>query len=180
MNEIGLTGLCWPIYRIGKSKPIVDDKVSYFLLAKETETDALSYKILFLDDRNIDSSSLGIRRLVLEKSGNSLFKLKTAIFFLADLIKLANPSVWFIDSAGTLFQYTKTRRVRLVYKPISKIIPIKTGGCIIEVEEVSERFKSYKTPELSSTPYVGLLQDNQSYVLYGFYDKQYKNTNRMI
>lgn len=180
MNEIGLSGLCWPIYRIGKSKPIVDDKVSYFLLAKATETDALSYKILFLDDRNIKSPSLGTRRLVLEGAGNSLYKLKTAVFFLADLIKLANPSVWFIDSAGTLFQYTKTRRVRLVYKPISKIIPISSGGCIIEVDGVSERFKSYKTPELSRTPFVGLLQDNHSYLLYGFYDKQYKNTNRMI
>ena len=38
MNEIGLVNLCWPIYRIGRSKPIVDDNVSYFLLAKETET----------------------------------------------------------------------------------------------------------------------------------------------
>lgn len=180
MNEIGLTGLCWPIYRIGRSKPIIDDKVSYFLLGKATETDALSYKILFLDDRTINSPSLGTRRLVLEGAGNSLFKLKTAIFFLADLIKLANPSVWFIDSAGTLFQYIKTRRVRLVYKPISKIIPIATGGSIIEVDGLSERFKSYRTPELSSTPYVGLLEDKQSYILYGFYDKQYKNTNRMI
>ena len=180
MNEIGLTNLCWPIYRIGSSKPIVDDKVSYFLLAKATETDALSYRILFLDDRNINSPSLGTRRLMLESAGNSLFKLKTAIFFLSDLIKLAQSNVWFIDSAGTLFQYTKTRRVALVYKPISKIIPIRSGGCIIEVEGLSERFKSYKTPELSSTPYVGLLQDNQSHILYGFYDKRYKNTNRMI
>jgi hypothetical protein len=180
MNEIGLANLTWPLYRIGKSRPIVDDKVSYFLLAKATETDALEYKILFIDDKNIDSTSLGYRRLVLESRGNSLFKLKTAIFFLSDLIKLASPSTWFIDSAGTLFQYTKTRRVKLVYKPINKIIPISTGGCIIEVVGIAERFKSYKTPELSSTPYVGLLEDNQSYVLYGFYDKQYKNTNRMI
>jgi hypothetical protein len=180
MNEIGLVNLCWPIYRIGRSKPIVDDKVSYFLLGKATETDALSYKILFLDDRNIKSPSLGTRRLVLERAGNSLYKLKTAVFFLADLIKLANPSVWFIDSAGTLFQYTKTRRISLVYKKISRIVPIATGGCIIEVEGLSERFKSYHTPELSSTPYVGLLQDAQSNILYGFYDKLYKNTSRMI
>jgi hypothetical protein len=180
MNEIGLVNLCWPIYRIGRSKPIVDDNVSYFLLAKETETDALEYKLLFIDDKSINSPSLGHRRLVLQSRGNSLFKLKTAIFFLSDLIKLATPNTWFIDSAGTLFQYTKTRRVKLIYKRISKIIPINTGGCIIEVEGISERFKSYKTPELSSTPYVGLLQDTQSYMLYGFYDKQYKNTNRMI
>jgi hypothetical protein len=180
MNEIGLASLTWPIYRIGKSRPIVDDKVSYFLLAKATETDALEYKILFIDDKTIDSPSLGYRRLVLESRGNNLFKLKTAIFFLSDLIKLASPTTWFIDSAGRLFQYTKTRRVKLVYREISKIIPISTGGCIIEVMGISERFKSFKTPELSSTPYVGLLQDGQSYMLYGFYDKQYKNTNRMI
>lgn len=180
MNEIGLANLYWPIYRIGRSKPIVDDKVSYFLFAKPTETDALSYKILFLDDRSINNPSLGARRLVLESAGNSLFKLKTAVFFLSDLIKLAQPNVWFIDSVGTLFQYTKTRRVALVYKKIAKIIPINTGGCIVEVDGVAERFKSYRMPELSSTPYAGLLQDNHSHVLYGFYDKQYKNTNRMI
>lgn len=180
MNEIGLASLSWPLYKIGRSNPIVDDKVSYFLLAKATETDALEYKILFIDDKSIDNPSLGHRRLIIESRGNSLFKLKVAIFFLSDLIKLASPSTWFIDSAGTMFQYTKTRRVKLVYKPINKIIPISTGGCIIEVKGMSERFKSYKTPELSSTPYVGLLQDNQSHILYGFYDKQYKNTNRMI
>lgn len=180
MNEIGLIDLCWPIYRIGKSKPIVDDKVSYFLFAKATETDALSYKILFLDDRNINSPSLGTRRLVLESAGNNLYKLKTAVFFLADLVKLANPSTWFIDSAGVLFQYTKTRRVSLVYKRITKIIPIATGGSIIELEGLSERFKSYRTPEISSTPYAALLEDNQTHLLYGFYDKLYKNTSRMI
>jgi len=62
---------------------------------------------------------------------------------------------------------------------ISTPQPIKTGGAIIEVENISTRFKALYTPE-SANRYAGILNYGKSLILYGFYSQEHSKTWRRI
>ena len=111
--------------------------------------------------------------------GTKLAKVGQAIFFLGDLIKLATPNTWFIDSAGKLFNYVKKTRAKLHFYEISKNIAIPTGGAIIEAKGIVTRFKSLYSPG-PYEKYVGLLQFGKSLILYGFYEQKPEDTWRLI
>lgn len=184
MNIVDLTQINFPVFRLGTNKPEVYDGVTYFYYVGETIENEYgelvdSLDIRVIDDTNIIAKSLADRRLRMKMDGVKLYRLKNAIFFLGDFIKLAKPKVWFIDSSGKLFNYKKSTRAKLKCYPISKVIPINTGGAIIEACGVATRFKVLYVPETEMT-HVGILSLNKSLILYGFYDKQYDETWRLV
>ena len=139
--------------------------------------DAIDIRVI--DDTNIAAASFAHRRLRMKMDGVKLHRLKNAIFFLGDFIKLAKPKVWFIDSAGKLFNYKKSTRAKLLFHPISMVVPLSTGGALIEACGVATRFKVLYVPESDMT-HVGILSLNKSLILYGLYDKQYDETWRLV
>jgi hypothetical protein len=179
MNNVGIGNIAFPVFRLGTTPPTIEDGVSFYLIGKDIEYSDAEYKMLILDDKNRPEPSFALRRLAMQNEGVGLYKLNKAIFFISDLIKLARGSTWFVDKDGQIFDYTKSMRVKLVYKKISRITPIATGGAIIEVAGESARFKTLHKPDPSATV-AGLLLIKNSYVLYGLYDKMYDSTTRMI
>lgn len=152
----------WPVYQLPRKPDIegklvtIDDKV--------------------IDDTSIEGNSLGKRRLHINKP----YKLHNAIYYVKDMVKLSSGTTWFIDSTGFYFKYTKTKMVQLVFKKITKVIPILTGGALLEVANNNPRFKVMYAPN-DQELYAGLLRFSPYvYVLYGLYDKQYKDTRRKV
>lgn len=174
-----LSKISFPVYKIGINKPTVEDGVTFFIYGKDTKYSDAEYMIEVVDDTNVPGTNLATRRLHLISNNTKLFKLKIAIFFLGDLIKLAKSNLWFIDSKGFLFQYKKSIKVPLVFSKIKNIIPINTGGSIIEVEGIATRFKTLLAPN-DDQRYAAILHWNNAYILYGLYDQKYKNTHRYI
>lgn len=179
MNNIELSNIAFPVFKIGKNKPLFENNIYFYVLGKDLEYSDAEYKILVLDDKNKSGETLALRRLQLKAEGVELYGLSKAIFFLGDLIKLAKKNVWFVDSMGYVFEYEKTKRVPLVYKKIKSITPITTGGALIEVEGLSERFKTLFAP-MYDEKYAGLLVMDKAHILYGLYDAAYKNTYRAV
>jgi len=170
---MNLTEIHWPVYKLGTEKPLEEDGVLFFIRnGKETAS------IEILDDKTLPASSLAGRRLKLFSQGTKLFKLKLALFFLGDLIKIATKSMWFIDSSGNIFQYTKSKLVPLVFKRITNVVP-SVGCSLIEVEDIMTRFKTLFSP-LAEQKYAGLLKLDRGYILYGLYDTIHENTIRKI
>jgi hypothetical protein len=173
-----LSTIVFPVYKLGQTKPHETDGVVFFINQYEREGKEIT---TIVDDNKIAAETLSRRRLELIKNGVSLFQLRTAVFFLADLIKIAkNSKYWFIDSSGKVFQYKKTRMVNLIFKEIDKVLPIPTGGSIIQLVGMEQRFKCL-TRLMDIYKYAGLLElDSKSYVLYGVYEKKPKDTKRKI
>lgn len=179
---MNLTEIVWPVFRLGEHKPIVEDKVTFY--SKEyIDKDSLNTHIGFrlIDDKNIDQPTLGLRRLQLKYNlGEArLFSIRKAIYFLADLIKLAKPTTWFIDNHGKLFQYKKITRAKLICKKIIRVLPATNLGCILEIEGIQQRFKSLRHPQ-NGERYAGILQWGLGYILYGLYLDPFKDTHRLI
>lgn len=175
MTGIPLTEISYPVYLIGENKPNVDDGVIFYYYAKEDGDISLH----IVDDKTVPGNSLAARRLHLVCDNVKLFQLRNAIFFLGDLVKLAKPKVWFIDSMGRLFTYTKQTRAKLKYYKIKHLIPIQGGGVIVECEGMHTRYKSLYKPD-PKLQYVGILHYGMSTILYGFYDQPYKETWRLV
>lgn len=174
-----LSDISFPVYKLGKRKPMSEEGLVYYLNRMEKEDGTLVYIPSIIDDLNIKEASLARRRLKLLEKGEKLFKLKYAIFFISDMLKFTKGATWFIDSKGKTFEYIKKRRVPLIFKKIKKIIPNNVGGVIIEVHDIPYRFKSLFRPSIEQK-FVGLLIVSGGYILYGFYDKLYSKTTRMI
>lgn len=176
---MNLDSIKFPLYYLGNRKPEVKEGVIFYFYGVEHYDGEESYQIQIVDDKNIGGNSLAVRRLKLQEQKTPLFKLTKAIFFLGDLVKLTSGVTWYIDSEGQLFEYKKTRRVPLVFKPISCVLPNKTGGAIVEVAQVNSRFKTLLAPT-GLEKWAGLLQVGHSYILYGLYENKLEDTYRMI
>ena len=179
-----MTEIAFPVFRLGTNKPEVHDGVTYYYYIGETIEDENgdlidSMDIRVIDDTNIVAASFAHRRLRMKLDGVKLHRLKNAIFFLGDFIKLAKPQVWFIDSAGKLFNYKKSTRAKLKFYPISEVIPLSTGGAIIEACGVATRFKVLYVPE-PDIAYAGILSLNKTLILYGLYTQHYDETWRLV
>ena len=163
------------MYKLEKLKPVEESGVVAYVRNDQ---------LYIVDDTNIDKATLGERRLQLanqnfETKQFNLYKLKNAIFFLGDLIKLATAGQYFIDSQGLVFNYKKTTIVPLIFKKIKQIIPIKTGGAIVEIEDIPSRYKCLYMPV--DKHYAGLLElSSREYILYGLYATPQKATRRKI
>lgn len=169
-----LSEIVFPVYKLAKQKPNEEEGVLFYL--KSAVYNEIRCQVAqVIDDKNIPEDTLSRRRLRIEKP----FKLKCAIFFVGDLLKEAVKHQWFIDSQGAIFTLNKTTRVPLVYKKITNIIR-DVGVAIIEVEDLPGRHMCLFPPMEGQTYAAFLRPTSRSYILYGFADKQYKDTFRKI
>ena len=169
----------FPIYHLGEEKPLQDGDRLYYQYALHETDGTVEDKIQVLDDKSQPGHSLAMRRLQLKNQGVTLSKLKYAIFFIGDMLKMCKGTTWFIDTEGTVFEYRKTKKVPLVFRPISQILPIKTGGAVIEVQGVGTRFKTLHAPK-GTEKWAGVLLVGVAYILYGLYDEKLEDTTRMV
>lgn len=177
MTPTELANIHYPVYKL-PDKPNVEEGVIYYYSEIEKNGVHIS-KLLIVDDATIAKETLAERRLQLLKDNVPLYKLRTAVFFLGDLIKLASPTAYFIDAKGKLFNYKKTTNVKLKFYKISAIIPITTGGAIIAVEGIPNRFKVLHTPT-GNEKCAGILHNGMSTILYGIYSEIPDDTRRKI
>lgn len=177
---MNLSEINWPVFRLGERQPIVDgDYVYYINESINTDTNITSTRVKFIDDRSLPGDVLGIRRLAMKKAGAPMFIITKAVYYLGDLIKLSKSTTWFIDNSGRVFQYKKEKRVKLTCHKVSKILPIKGMGAVVELEGIPTRFKTLYSPN-SDQAYAGVISIGLSKILYGFYSHQFKSTYRLV
>lgn len=173
------------MFRLGENKPTTVDGVTMYLyenwIEDEEGNHMEDFKVKFVDDLTIQGPSLARRRLKMQAMGVPLMKLSKAFFFLGDLIKVAKPTTWFVDSNGKVFNYIKQTRAKLKFYKVSKLFNIDAGGVIIEAQGVPSRFKALFAPTIPlSQLYVGVLHLGMSDILYGFYDQKHTDTWRLV
>ena len=152
----------------------------YFYTEYLDETNDTSLTIKIVDDASLPQKTLGLRRLVLQKDPKvTLHKISTAVYFLADLIKLAKATTWFIDNSGKVFQWKKYARAKLTTKKIKQVLPADGVGCVLEVEGLSQRFKSLQRPQ-DFHQYAVFLVINRMYFLYGLSETTRKDSWRLV
>lgn len=176
---MNLSEITYPVYLLGKQEPIQDGGLSYYLYVQVVRDGADIDVIKIVDDKSVDQPTLGRRRLALKAQGKTLQKLRYAVYFLADLVKLSKGQTWFIDSVGKIFSYKKSTRAPLVFKKIKQVLRNDAGSVIVEVEGVSTRFKIIYAPK-PTEKWAGLLKVGLGWVLYGLYENQHKDTYKMI
>lgn len=151
----------------------------YFATEYIGETNSTTAVLRIVDDRSLPGDTLGKRRLRLRESeGVKVYPVSVGIYFLADLIKLAKATTWFIDSSGRVFQYKKYARAKLETKKIKQVLPAAGLGCVIEVAGLSQRFKSMTRPKTEE--YAVLLNLGKVYILYGLSDNPKPPSWRLI
>ena len=144
------------------------------------ESNDTSLNLKIVDDLSVSGKTLGLRRLKLQQDPKVvLHKISTAIYFLADLIKLAKATTWFIDSSGKVFQWKKYARAKLITKKIKQVLPADGIGCVLEVEGLSQRFKSLQKPH-DFHQYAVFLVINRMYILYGLSEDARKDSWRLV
>ena len=179
INSISLQEISYPVFKLGTNKPLTESGVTFYYHQKQLEEGEL-VTVRIVDDKNMPQETLSLRRLQLSlETGVSLFRISKAIYFLGDLIKISTPQTWFIDNTGRVFNYKKTSRAKLKIYPIAQLIPIKTGGVIVEAKGILTRFKALYVPE-TGMDYVGILHWGKSLILYGFYEQQHDDSWRMV
>jgi hypothetical protein len=181
MNNISLKEIVYPVFEIkGRVRPEVDPTTEQVYTFIERKVDDVLKPILsIIDDPTIEQPTIGRRRLILEHSGIRLHPLSSAIFFLADIIKVATPHTFFIDNNGKLFKYKKSLSAKLTFNEINKIFPISSGGAIIEIKDSKTRFKTLTNPD-STIRYAGILNIGMAQMLYGLYSEKHKDSWRLV
>ena len=179
-KPIGLANLVWPVFRLGEHEPYTNGKIIFYASEYiDLDEPKLFSRYRIVDDKDIDKPTLGLRRLVLKNQNINLFPISSAIYFLQDVIKLAKSTTWFIDSIGQVFQHKKLVRAKLATHKIIQVLPASGIGCVLEVEGLSERFKSLVVPKEYEL-YAGILQYNKCNLLYGYYAEKIKPTWRLV
>ncbi len=172
-----LSEISFPVYKLAPRLPSVVGSLVFYATRKKD-----SYKIEIIDDTSLEGSFGQRRTKLLYKALEGelkLFKINTAVYFLGDLIKLATPDMYFLDSAGKIFKYTKSRSVPLVYKKIVNITKV-IGASLIEVEGINSRFMCL-FPPMDNQKYAAIIKESLgSYILYGFSEEWQKDTVRKI
>lgn len=176
---MNLAEVTYPVYLLGKQEPIQESGLSYYLYTKIVKEGDDIDVVKIIDDLRVPQPTLGKRRLALKVSGKTLQKLRYAVYFLADLVKLSKGQTWFIDSVGRIFSYKKSTRVPLIFKPIKNVLRNNSGTVLVEVEGVPTRFKIIYAPK-PTEKYAGLLKVGAGWVLYGLYQEEHKSTIKMI
>lgn len=178
---MNLSAISFPVYRLGTSKPIEEDGILYY--SKEyVNIDSMETRASFriVDDKSVPGDNLGLRRLKIRADNPKLmFPIRTAFYFLGDLIKNAKPNVWYIDTTGKPFQYKKTTRAKLTCHKIEQVLPVNGLGAVIAVEGMTQRFKCLYSPTKEQR-FVGLLNLGMGRILYGFYDEYFSSSSRAV
>lgn len=177
---MNLSEIHWPVFRLGEHRPVEDSGVTFYSKEYEDlESGARSIGFRVVDDKDIAGDTLGARRLQLKASGVRLFHIKRAVYFLADLIKLAKSTTWFIDSSGKTFQYRKSASAKLTCHKVRKILPLPGMGVSVELEGIGSRFKSMYRPSPDQI-YAGILHWGIGHILYGFYSEPFTSSYRRV
>lgn len=174
-----LSEIAWPVYKVGLHPPTIEDGVVFYFTIKREDDKSITPSVKIIDDRNITGDKLSLRRLRISGTGAKLHKLQHAIFFPGDLLKLATPKMWFIDSLGKLFNYKKSKIVPLIFKKI--LITHRTpSASLVEIQDIPGRYMCLYPPN-TEEKYAGVLKvDKHSYILYGFFKELHKDTVRKI
>jgi hypothetical protein len=173
---MNLSELHFPVFYIGK-QPNIEGNISFFITRKKMIESDIDY-IKVIDDKSVLGNTLAERRLALASQGVALYKLKYAIYFLQDMIKITKGETWFIDSAGNLFKYKKSKSCRLVFKKVLKTLN-HSGVFVLEVEGIPTRYKTLY-PASPDQTWAGILYTPDGPLLYGLYNKYYEDTRRFI
>lgn len=174
-----LTEIVWPVFRLGEKKPEFDNGLAYYHSEYVDEEIGKRVNVRVIDDKSLPMETIGLRRLHLIQAKTKMFPISTAIYFLADLLKLAKASTWFVDNSGQVFQYKKATRAKLTTKKIKQVLPAQGLGCVLEVEGIATRFKCLQRPK-DYQQYAVLLQNGMSYMLYGLSEMPRANSWRMV
>lgn len=175
-----LTEIVWPVFRLGEKKPEQEDGVTYYHTEYVDEELGKRVNVRIVDDKSIDATTLGRRRLYLSQDGvTKMFPIRTAIYFLSDLLKLSKATTWFIDSSGRVFQYKKLTRAKLITKKIKQVLPAQGVGCVLEIEGIATRFKCLQRPN-DFQLYAVILQNGMGYILYGLSETPRASSWRMV
>ncbi len=178
-KPIKLSEISWPVFKLGEHRPEQrDGRVFYLAEYSDKDTNEYFENIRLIDDKSITKPTLGLRRLVLRNQA-TLHRIGTAIYSLVDLVKLAKHTTWFIDNSGAVFQHKKCTRAKLQTRRIKQVLPAAGLGCVLEIEGLSQRFKSMLRPSVEQQ-WAGLLEVSGGYLLYGFYDQPIKPTWRLV
>lgn len=139
-----------------------------------------AYRVL--DAPCMPGKTLGSRRLQYTNSVQTitrqLYKISKPIFNYAEFISSNLQTNKFIDSFGTVFNYTKSFSVPLTYHKIKSFIQCPTGY-VLKIHNIHTLFLVSKLPDLS-IHYVGLLEIGKGYVLYEFSKTKKNSTRRKI
>lgn len=175
-----LEQIVWPVFRLGEKEPQRDEGITYYA-TEYSDLDTSEHTATFrvVDDLNINGDTLSRRRLKLAVENMPLFPIRQAIYFLGDLLKVAKPTTWFIDNHGQLFQHKKSTRAKLIIKRIKNVFPTTGLGAVIELEGMPQRFKTVFKPS-PDMQYAALLQTGLTYIFYGLYADEPKETWRLI
>jgi hypothetical protein len=178
---MNLASISWPVFRLGEHKPHQLDGVTFYSQEYVTLDNVQSKQSLrVVDDTTVQGETLGQRRMRLAMLEEvNLFKIRLALYFLQDLIKIAKQTTWFIDSRGVVFQYRKSTRAKLTYHKLKKVFPVEGMGCIIEVEGIPQRFKCLFRPT-PDQDYAGVLRWGLGYIIYGLYEQPGKPSYRKV
>lgn len=172
-----LANITWPVFWLGNISIKKEGSIIFVedeLLNKTTMEIHIDRRII--DNKSIPKDTLGKRRLLIK---DKLFQFNKAVYFLADLIKLAKTDTWFIDNVGNCFTYQKTSSATLTCHKIKNILPGITLGVLIEIEGIPQRFKLMYRPT-DDEIYAGVLYIHNSYILYGLYTKPFKKSYRKV
>ena len=150
-----------------------------FILPKDAEIDTQDGIVFangqMLDDLNVKGDTVGIRRL--RSPFPTKFRLNKAAHDIPSFLKSSAKK--FIDSEGTVFNYTKTRMVDLKYFRIKKISHKETHSNLW-VEDINFPF-SIARPPAPEMRFAGILHDKgYPWLLYEYSEFWKKDTKRKI
>lgn len=172
--------MCYPVYKLSDILPHkYNGVVWYSFTNKDKDTGEFVEYSRVLDDTKIPENTLARRRLRLLASDTKLYTLRNAIFFPGDLIKASKGKTYFIDAKGQIFKYIKQVFGKLTFHKIKKVIPIASGGAVLELDGVHGRFKTLHCPTLEEK-YASILSNKNIRILYGIYTELYDNTRRKL
>lgn len=167
------------MFKLGEKQPRQQDGVVFYFTEYVDNENITSGNMRLVDDTNLSGKTLGLRRLQLKSQEQKLFPIRTAIYFLADLVKLAKSTTWFIDSSGRVFKYEKNTRAKLVTKAIKQVLPADGLGCVIELQGISSRFKSLQRPS-EHQHFARVLKLGMGFIFYGFCETIKPDSWRMV
>lgn len=177
---MNLTDIRFPVFRLLNKPPEWNnDLLVYANTYMEVDT-ANEYTHTKVVDGKVPGETLSRRRLYLTNKNVALYPLKKAAFFLHDFIKLASSSHYFIDSEGKVFKYKKQTSCKLIFRKLTRVIPSESSGSIIEVQGMPQRFKTLVNIQSHYGLWAGLLRYKGTWLFFGVYPEQYRDTRRMI
>lgn len=168
-SELKITDIVFPIFKLrGLDHIHTDNNVVY--IKSYTGT-------YIIDNKNLLGDSLGKRRLRIPKI--DLYPLNVCINNIKGLIQLNVGTQKYIDYNGNIFEYTKKKYYKLIYRPITKYRKVDGVGVVIYVREIITPFTiPYETDLLDK--FAGILKLNTGYMLYEITNERKKDTRRKV